>query len=290
MDPIRSPDSVLRFSVEHRQRFIDARLFWDGRVNRADLVEAFGISVPQASADLSLYQRIAPANMVYDTRAKAYLAGDGFRPVHGEPPADAFLARALAGGAAGVAADAAPLPARQLPADAVRRLAQAMRAGQAIAVLYQSVADRPPAWRQLTPGAFATDGMRWHVRAWCHTRQQHRDFLIPRMLEFGATASVPAPPEDADWQRRVTLCLIPARRLPAAVRQVIARDYAMRDDQAVLPVRAAMLPYAWRRLGLDRNDGLTDLANRAEIEAELERMGWRAAGLSPDADAPGPPA
>jgi hypothetical protein len=280
MDPTRSPDPGLRWpglrwGVEHRQRFIEARLFFDGRVNRSDLVAAFGISVPQASADLALYQRTAPANIVYDPRAKAYLAGPDLRPVHGEPDPAAFLARALAGGAAGVAADAAPQPVRLLPAAAVRAVASALRGRRALPVRYQSIGERPPEWRRITPGAFATDGTRWHVRAWCHTRLQHRDFLLPRMLEFAAPEETPSPPPDEDWLRRISLRLVPAARLSAESRAIVARDYGMTDGVLDMPVRVAMLPYAWRRLNLARGDGLTELANRAEIEAELARMGWR---------------
>ena len=34
----------LRWGVERRLEFIDFRLFWDGRINRGDLTEQFGIS------------------------------------------------------------------------------------------------------------------------------------------------------------------------------------------------------------------------------------------------------
>ena len=60
------------WSVERRLEFIEFRLFWEGGVNRADLIDAFGISVPQASKDLSLYQERAPGNVVYDKSAKRY--------------------------------------------------------------------------------------------------------------------------------------------------------------------------------------------------------------------------
>ena len=35
----------LRWSVERRLAFLEQRLFWEGRVNRADLIERFGVSV-----------------------------------------------------------------------------------------------------------------------------------------------------------------------------------------------------------------------------------------------------
>ena len=70
--------TVLKWGVERRLEFIEFRLFWEGSINRAALVETFGVSVPQASKDLALYQERAPGNMEYDTRAKRYVAAERF--------------------------------------------------------------------------------------------------------------------------------------------------------------------------------------------------------------------
>ena len=70
--------TALKWGVGRRLEFIEFRLFWEGSINRADLVEAFGVSVPQASKDLTLYQERAPGNMEYDTRAKRYVAAEKF--------------------------------------------------------------------------------------------------------------------------------------------------------------------------------------------------------------------
>ncbi len=43
----------LRWVVEQRLEFIEFRLFWEGHVNFGDLMDAFGVSVNQASTDLS---------------------------------------------------------------------------------------------------------------------------------------------------------------------------------------------------------------------------------------------
>ena len=45
----------LRWGVEQRLEFIEFRRFWEGRVNRNDLMDQFGVSVNQASADLNRY-------------------------------------------------------------------------------------------------------------------------------------------------------------------------------------------------------------------------------------------
>ena len=50
---------MLKWGVERRLEFIEFRLFWEGGVNRADLIEMFGVSVPQASKVRTLTVRVA---------------------------------------------------------------------------------------------------------------------------------------------------------------------------------------------------------------------------------------
>ena len=54
-------DSGLRRGVQSRLEFIEFRLFWEGHVNRSDLIEVFGVSINQASTDLNRYLGLAEA-------------------------------------------------------------------------------------------------------------------------------------------------------------------------------------------------------------------------------------
>ena len=77
---MKGKKSNLRWGVERRLEFIEFRLFWEGRVNRSDLIDTFGVSINQASTDLNRYLAMAPANMAYDKRVRAYLRTDRFKP------------------------------------------------------------------------------------------------------------------------------------------------------------------------------------------------------------------
>lgn len=83
----------LRWGVAQRLEFIEFRLFWEGYVNRSDLMEQFGLSVNQASADLNRYIGFAPENMVYDKSARTYVPGLQFKPHFLEPDASRYLAQ-----------------------------------------------------------------------------------------------------------------------------------------------------------------------------------------------------
>ena len=85
--------SQLRWGVEQRLEFIEFRLFWEGHVNRSDLMDQFGVSVNQASTDLNRYIGFAPDNMIYDKSARTYVRGPGFKPQFLEPDASRYLAQ-----------------------------------------------------------------------------------------------------------------------------------------------------------------------------------------------------
>lgn len=59
---------------DQRQQFITRRLTETGRINRRDLCSHFGISHPQASADLTAYRAAFPNAMTYDPTTKAYIS------------------------------------------------------------------------------------------------------------------------------------------------------------------------------------------------------------------------
>jgi len=73
-------NTAFRWNIERRLKFIEFKLFSESHVNRGDLMDVFGISVNQASADLNRYVGTTPDNMVYEKSARAYVRGDRFDP------------------------------------------------------------------------------------------------------------------------------------------------------------------------------------------------------------------
>jgi hypothetical protein len=167
----------VRWGVEQRLEFVEFRLFWEGSINRADIVEFFGVSVPQASKDLTLYQERAPGNMEYDTRGKRYVAAEKFVLRFLDPDPYVYLAqlRSVAEGtvpshdswiAALPRADVALTPKRDIDIEVLRKILDAAREGVSVEIFYQSMNKvRPdPIWRRITPHAFGHDGFRWRDR------------------------------------------------------------------------------------------------------------------------------
>lgn len=64
---------ALPFAVQVRLAFIEHMLIAAGSINRSDIVDAFGVSVLQASNDMALFRRLFSKSMYYNAREKSYL-------------------------------------------------------------------------------------------------------------------------------------------------------------------------------------------------------------------------
>jgi predicted DNA-binding transcriptional regulator YafY len=260
-------EAELRWGVGQRLEFIEFRLFWDGHVNRSDLMEQFGVSVNQASTDLNRYIGFAPDNIVYDKSARAYVRGPGFKSKFLEPDASSYLAqlRSVADGildredswiAELPPFASAPTPVRGVNPMTLRSVVGAIRRSEAIEVRYQSLSSPEPRWRWIAPHAIGFDGFRWHTRAFCMSDEAFKDFLLSRILEIrGSRESEVASGQDRDWNTEVILEIGPHPALSETQARVIALDYGMRGGKAKIKVRRALLCYALRRLGLDTDPG-----------------------------------
>lgn len=186
---IEAVQRTSRWSQEQRLEFIDFRLYWEGIINRGDLTLFFGISVPQASLDIARYIELAPENMEYDRKKKAYFATPHFKPVITSPQAHGYLNPLLGVASGTLQKEAAPLgeyptvdvvrlPYRDVPTSTLRIILKAIRQRLKVHIEYQSLTRPDPTIREISPHAIAFDGRRWHVRAYCHLRNRFQDFFI----------------------------------------------------------------------------------------------------------------
>ncbi|MDQ0080983.1 hypothetical protein J2W35_001320 [Variovorax boronicumulans] len=275
-DASRSP----RWGQERRLEFIDFRLQWDGRINRADLTRFFGISIPQASADLARYQELFPGNTRYSPSDKYYLTLDTHRPGFQTSGARQYLAQLLALDRGILAPQDAffgrmppmasvPVPSRTVDELTLKALVRAVTESGMLEVEYQSVTREESTMRDISPRAFGHDGMRWHVRAYCHLRNKFQDFVIGRILRVGrATKSTVSSLIDVEWDRELSLILEPHPGLSKAQRRGIEIDYGMENGRVPMSCRQAMLYYALRRLGLE-DDGTPRPKHRQVVIANL---------------------
>lgn len=281
------PKTGSRWGQDRRLEFIDFRLQWDGRLNRSDLTDFFGISVPQASLDIAKYQELRPGNMEYDRSSRVYVTTATFSPVFPVSHPSRYLNELLAVATGVLPRDAtfvgwwppigiAPMPSHTLDVDVLTALLRAIRDRKGLRISYQSMSVPGPQSRIMTPHALAFDGSRWHVRAFCHVKARFRDFVVTRILDVeGEEPAGAGEEDDIEWQTEVTLILAPNPKLGETHARVVELDYGMADGELHLPCRQALLVYTLRQLGLarsisgEKHDQPIVLVNDDEVRAFL---------------------
>ncbi|WP_425619074.1 helix-turn-helix transcriptional regulator [Anatilimnocola sp. NA78] len=291
--PLTEQKKKSRWNIEKRLEFIDFRLYWEGRINRSDLVEFFGVSVPQASADLAHYQLAAPKNAVYDKTLKTYVAGADFEPKYFSPSAHRYLAQLRLMDSGTLEESEAwanrlpscsivPMLRRRIDPTMLRRILDAIRTNASIEIQYQSMSRPEPKSRWISPHAIAFDGFRWHTRAWCHNRSKFLDFVLGRIQSVNDSAkpSEIDPASDMAWAREITLRLQPNPELKGGKRRVVELDFGMTDGVVEMKVRLCLAFYLERQFNLDRGldhpeslRQLVFLANREELIAARKMAG-----------------
>ena len=245
-------------------------------MNRGDLMDAFGVSVNQASTDLNCYIAIAPDNMIYDKSARACVRGSGFDPMFLKPDASRYYSqlRSVADGILDQSdarigqfpsCDVVPTPVRRVSVESLRSVVAAIWRSEAIEIKHQSLSRPEPRWRWIAPHSIGFDGFRCHTRAFCLSDRIFIDFLLSRIIETRTILPSEVRSEaDTDWNEQVPLEFGPHPELSDTQQKFIALDCGMRDGKAKIPVRESLLYYVLKRLRLD-----TDPAARRAQDQEI---------------------
>lgn len=268
---MNGPDG-LKWDQRQRLALFEAALVWRGEASTRDLIEVFGISRAQASADIALYRHYFPRNLSYNATRKRFEPGEAFAPgfVRGGPDELALLqagptapdALVLLGTVFPPVAVVRPVE-RAYDVERLRGLARAIRERTLVGVPYQSL--NQPARRtfRLWPHALVFNGFRWHVRAYSETHAEFRDFVVARMGAAGGAAAPVAsrdpgarpeaadPARDEAWNAQVLVRIGPHPGLTPEQQQVVALDYGMRRGELQVPVRGALVTYFLRLMHLD---------------------------------------
>lgn len=276
----------MRLSIRKRMEFIESRLYWEGAISRKDLTDCFGISNPQASKDLKQYSEIAPENIYYDNSVKQYHASETFTPKIITPTCESYFTELLTSSSDDDSFicgqipqyDMIPLPSRSTDPMVLRDILKAIREISSIEVRYQSMSSPEPAPRYISPHALVNDGFRWHIRAYCHKRNEYRDFNLSRITACGAFRfdSVNHA-NDLLWHNFVVFKLAANPKLNDNQKKCIEHEYGMIDGVCDLNVRGAFVFYVKQRLGLNQlPNGKKPyqqhivLANRDEIDNTID--------------------
>ncbi len=246
--------TIAGWGEKQRLLFIERLLFWRGTINRRDLCDHFGISLPQATKDLVSYTTLNAGACQYDVRRKCYVASAKMQTVLHEPNFSEDMEVVGTAMRDGVEYGEFVLgfsrPRRVGDLVIHRKLSLAACDGMCVQATYWSVSSGSSEKRWISPRGFGFDGLRWHVRAFCHRSGVFKDFVIGRFQSVGSAKPCPVQDVvDVDWLETEALSFRPNRKLAKNQRIALEMDYGMQDGVLQLFVRRAMRIYALRRLG-----------------------------------------
>lgn len=278
-------------SQRDRLAFVELRVRFIGEIRRQDLVSRFGIQSAAATRDLALYKELAPGNMDYDTKGKAYVMGPDFRPVF-DFPAERILALLSQGFGDGEPSRikswlVCEIPPRitQPDLDVLSSVTRAIHLESPLSVAYHSLSSGETE-REIIPFALIDNGLRWHVRAFDRKSGDFRDFVITRMknpvlLRESEILAHEKSDQDIQWTRIVEVDLVPH---PDQLRpEITEMDYGMTGGILKMKLRAAMAGYILRKWSVDcsPDHSLRGHEHRLWLKDHLALYGVKNAVLAP---------
>lgn len=274
--------SALKYEVLLRLRTIELIALWEGRLITNQLSEWFGVSRQQASADINRYNsEINPNALTHEPAVKGYVPAQEFKPALSTGHINEYMAlldglsnQPMAQLLEGHNAISVQLPNRAVRPEVVRAAIKACRQQLQLSINYNSMTNPKPHQRVIAPHTLVYTGFRWHLRAWCYTRQGFRDFLLSRISgtpELQQLSDKTAN-QDAAWQTELQLRLIPNQRLTADQQTLVANDYAMQNQQLILNLRQALAQYTLQRYQAATTDEEAQLFKQHPLQLHPEDM------------------
>lgn len=246
---------TVRWGVQRRLEFIDFRLFWDGRFNRRDLSETFGISAQQASSDIAQYTALAPGNLVYDQTLKAYLRAPSYDPKLMHASAERYLLQLVAIENQWMRQedtwfDKTPpienvsLLRKRTDARILLHVLDAINQRGKLEIQYKSITGSPEPRRVIAPHALFHAVGRWYVRAWSNEHSDFRDYNLFRIDQAGdITAAAIDHALDFEWMHKIDLILAPNPALSENQKAALEAEYDMTEGRLLITKRLSQTFY-----------------------------------------------
>ncbi|QOZ84701.1 MULTISPECIES: WYL domain-containing protein [Chromobacterium] len=229
---------------DHRLRIMEGVLAWEGEIGNTRVRELFDIQPVQASRLLADFRALMSNRIVEDGRAKVLKPSDK-EGLMTDIPLEDYVRHTSA------FADPRPyiIDARvdltEVKPVTFATLRSAVKNGTGVKIRYTSMSNPNQNDRVIFPHSIILIGRRWHVRAWCVTRHEFRDFTLGRILQ--ASPVYDAAPfgrrEDKAWNEIVSLKLFAHRKLSPEQQQVVRIEYFNGEEHRILPTRACLVQY-----------------------------------------------
>lgn len=241
-----------------RLAHIEFLAFFVGKVSRKCIMSRFDVGLAAATRDLSLYNDIAPGNILYDPRQKYYVPAENFECRFSLSTEKCL--NTLSNGFGDYldsnenfkVAHTFKLSHPKLNVTAP--ITRAISLKRPIEIEYIS-GTSGKSKKIISPFAVLDSGLRWHVRAYDHNKDRFADFVINRIvtarfLKNEATPPKGLPEEDSQWNEFIEL-IIQAHPGKPNLKDVTEFEYGMKEGILSLNIRKAYVGYLLSSWNID---------------------------------------
>ncbi len=229
---------------DHRLRFMEGVLAWEGEIGNARVRKLFGLQPVQASRLLAEFRALMGNYIVEDGRARVLkpVAPESFET---DVSLDEYARQTLAGADNNPCVIDARVDLTEVRPAVFASLRKASLAKTGVVISYASMTNPVFEERTIFPHSIIHIGRRWHVRAWCGRRQEFRDFTLGRIKSaYAFTNSAPRTMnDDLAWHKIVQLDLAAHRKLSPQQQEVVRSENFGGAENRRLPVRACLAQY-----------------------------------------------
>ncbi|KJZ10849.1 hypothetical protein TW85_19215 [Marinomonas sp. S3726] len=227
--------------------FIERQLLWERRLTTSMIIEAFGISRPQAQKDIKLYQQLSPeALKPYKLGIPYHQPTEYFEPVLLSSADLQWHAIEEYASPKTSYTTEMPVLSRRHNLRVLARLLSAIEHHRSVEAVVATMSSPKGRGRRLTPTAISFVKNRYHVRAYCWDNLDYRDFIIgrfkstPKVVKptnnpsgwgnnapaFERYEGIPIGP-DVEWDQMIELELQPNPNLSIEQQLLIISDYGL---------------------------------------------------------------
>lgn len=228
-------------------------LRWEGLLNRARIMHMYGIGPVRASQLIRSFREAQPQATKWDSRARSFLATKAAYSAAGEKTAmegfDWYLAKAglqpasfdSDGNGTWAAFKDFSTPCSKIFAS----LQRAIKARLRVELTYRSMRMPEPHTRVVEPHSLLKAGRRWHVRAYCTTNEDYRDFSLGRIVDVVMTKeqAETSAASDKAWNTAVKVILVAHPGLTESQALVVRHEYFKGTSERVETCRGALVSY-----------------------------------------------
>lgn len=235
-----------------RLRYLELLLRWEGQVGNARLRELFGLSSIRASQWLREFREAQPRWTLWNRITRSFDATPEFyrdKILENTWALDQYLS--LVGLPNAMHADSqhvvvAGFPDITTPNPQIFAvLSSASRLAKAVEITYRSMREPKPHKRILSPHSIVHAGRRWHVRAYCESNNEFRDYALGRIsqVKLLEQPSQFLKQDDTEWLTEVPVKLIAHPDLTDEQQSLIGFEYFNNTAARTTTCRGPLVKY-----------------------------------------------